>query len=179
MSKIKLATCAATLALCAAIAVPAQAAGVKVGVLTCHVASGWGFILGSSKDLRCSYQPEGRGPEHYIGSISKFGVDIGYTESAIIVWGVVAPTTSLRPGALEGGYGGVTAQASLGLGVGANALLGGFDRSIALQPLSVEGEKGLNVAAGIGAMSLRYVPAGPPPGTVGEAMPRHLPPPRY
>lgn len=177
MSKIKLATCAAVLALGTAIAAPAQAAGLKVGVLTCHVASGWGFVLGSSKDLRCSYQPEGRSPEHYIGTVDKFGVDIGYTESSVIVWGVIAPTSDLKPGALEGGYGGVTAQASLGLGVGANALLGGFDKSIALQPLSVEGAKGLNVAAGIGAISLRYVPT-VPPGRVGEAAPRHFAPSR-
>lgn len=156
MSKIRFATTLAALALGTALAIPAQAAGVKVGVLTCHVASGWGFILGSSKDLRCSYAPQGHHPEHYVGTINKYGVDIGYTESSIIVWGVIAPASDLKPGALEGGYGGLSAQASVGVGAGANALIGGFDKSITLQPLSIEGEKGLNVAAGIGALSLKF-----------------------
>jgi hypothetical protein len=142
-------------ALCAA---PAQAGGVKVGTLTCHVASGWGFIFGSSKDLRCNFHPNSGVGEHYIGSISKFGVDIGYTDSAVIVWAVFAPSAGPKRGALEGGYGGVTASATAGVGVGANALVGGFDRSITLQPLSIEGNTGLNVAGGIGAMSLKYVP---------------------
>ncbi|MBU6443648.1 MAG: DUF992 domain-containing protein [Alphaproteobacteria bacterium] len=163
MSKFKLTTCAAAVALGAAFALPAQAAGVKVGVLTCHVASGWGFVLGSSKHLLCNYQPRGRHPEHYSGTIDKYGVDVGYTASSVIIWGVVAPTSDTKPGALEGGYGGVTAQAGVGLGAGANVLIGGFDKSITLQPLSIEGEKGLNVAAGIGALRLKYVAAGPAP----------------
>ena len=75
-----------------ALAAPAQAAGVKVGTLTCQVASGWGFIFGSSKDLRCSFSPSRGIPEHYVGTVSKFGVDIGYTSSAVIVWAVFAPT---------------------------------------------------------------------------------------
>lgn len=135
---------------------PAHAAGVRVGVLTCHVASGWGFVFGSSKNLRCTYSPNKGTPERYTGTIKKFGVDIGYTQSGVIVWGVVAPTSSLKPGSLEGGYAGATASATVGVGVGANALVGGLDQSIALQPLSVEGNKGLNVAAGIGAISLKY-----------------------
>ena len=156
--KISLIAGAALAVSALAFAVPADAAGVKVGTLTCHVASGWGFIFGSSKDLRCNFHPtEGRS-EHYEGSVSKFGVDIGYTDSAVIVWAVVAPTSSLKPSALEGDYAGATASATVGVGVGANVLVGGFDRSIALQPLSVEGSTGLNVAAGIGAISLKYVP---------------------
>lgn len=174
MSKIKLATCAAALAFGTALAAPAQAAGVKVGVLTCHVASGWGFVFGSSKDIHCTYSPDKGVPERYRGSIDKFGVDIGYTQSGVIVWGVIAPTSSLRPGALEGGYGGATASATVGLGAGAHMLIGGFDKSIALQPLSVEGNTGLNVAAGIGAMSLKYVPVA---RTYGRAAPEPLPPP--
>jgi hypothetical protein len=150
-----------------AFAVPADAAGIKVGTLTCQVASGWGFIFGSSKDLRCVFHPSAGRSEHYEGTVSKFGVDIGYTDSAVIVWGVIAPTSSMRPSALEGDYAGATASATVGVGLGANVLVGGFDRSIALQPLSVEGSTGLNVAAGIGAIDLKYVPPdmdmGPPP----------------
>jgi hypothetical protein len=139
-------------------AASAAPAGVKVGELTCNVSSGFGFIFGSSKDLHCTYRPSAHPREHYIGTVKKFGVDIGYTEGGILVWGVFAPSSDVRPGALEGGYGGATASATVGVGVGANVLVGGLDKSIALQPLSVEGNKGLNVAAGIGAIDLKYVP---------------------
>ena len=128
--------------------------GVRVGTLTCNVASGWGFVFGSSKDLHCTYHGNNHS-EHYVGSISKFGVDIGYTEGGVLIWGVFAPSSDMRKGALAGDYGGAKASAAIGVGAGANLLLGGFDKSIALQPLSVEGEKGLNVAAGVGAISLR------------------------
>jgi hypothetical protein len=131
--------------------------GVRVGDLTCNVASGWGFVFGSSKDLHCTFRGNGHN-EHYTGSISKFGVDIGYTEGGVLVWGVFAPTSDMRKGALSGDYVGGSAQVTAGLGVGANALIGGFDKSIALQPVSVEGSKGLNVAAGIGSISLHEAP---------------------
>ena len=157
MKKFAIAAAAAALTLGLA-AVPASAAGVKVGVLTCHVSSGWGFVFGSSKDLRCTFHGNGRHYERYSGSISKFGVDIGYTQGGVLVWGVFAPTSDMRKGALEGDYVGASAQANIGVGVGANALIGGFDKSITLQPLSVEGSKGLNVAAGIGSISLKAVP---------------------
>jgi len=156
-NKIRLLMSAAALV---ALAGSAQAApsGIKVGTLTCNVASGWGFIFGSSKDLHCNFRPNGHRGEHYVGSISKFGVDIGYTEGGVLVWGVFAPSSDVRPGALEGDYAGATASATVGVGLGANVLIGGLDKSIALQPLSVEGNKGLNVAAGIGAISLKSSP---------------------
>ena len=135
---------------------PAQAAGVKVGVLTCNVDSGWGYILGSSKDLHCNYVPNNGFGEHYYGNIAKVGVDIGYTKGGVLIWTVIAPSSDMKPGALEGGYGGVSAQATVGVGAGANVLVGGFDKSISLQPLSIEGHTGLNVAAGIGAMNLKF-----------------------
>ena len=146
---------AAVMATAVAFAAPAQADGVKVGTLECHVSSGWGFVFGSSKDLRCTFAPSKGMAEHYVGSISKFGVDIGYTSSAVIVWAVFAPNSGPKRGALAGDYAGATASATVGVGVGAHALVGGFDRSITLQPLSIEGNTGLNVAGGIGAMSLR------------------------
>ena len=138
----------------------ANAAGIKVGLLTCNVSSGWGFIFGSSKNLHCTYRPDNRAQPvtHYRGTISKFGVDIGYSEGGVIVWGVFAPSSNMRPGGLQGDYAGATASATVGVGLGANVLVGGLDRSIALQPLSIEGTEGLNVAAGIGNISLRYAP---------------------
>jgi hypothetical protein len=143
-----------------AFAGPASAAkaGVKVGALVCNVSSGWGFIFGSSKDIRCSYRPNHGKVDHYKGDITKFGVDIGYTSGGVLVWEVIAPTSDIRAGALEGEYIGGTASATVAVGVGANALIGGLDKSITLQPLSLEGNKGLNVAAGIGQMSLKAVP---------------------
>jgi hypothetical protein len=143
-----------------AIASAADAApsGIRVGDLTCNVASGWGFVFGSSKDLHCTYRGSNGRREHYTGTISKFGVDLGYTGGEVLVWGVFAPTSDMRKGALEGGYAGATAQATVGVGLGANVLVGGLDKSIALQPLSISGEKGLNVAAGIGSISLHEAP---------------------
>lgn len=141
-----------------AFAAPAQASphGVSVGTLTCNVASGWGFVFGSSKDLHCTFRQSDRRVEHYTGSISKFGVDIGYTEGGVLVWGVVAPSSDVRPGTLDGDYVGASASATIGVGLGANVLVGGFDESFALQPLSVSGNEGLNVAAGVGSISLKH-----------------------
>ncbi len=137
---------------------PARAqANVRVGTLSCNVAGGWGFIFGSSKSLRCTFSGAPGHYDHYAGSISKFGVDIGYTQGGVLVWGVFAPTTSLAPGALSGSYVGATGSATVGVGVGANVLVGGSHRTISLQPVSIEGNTGLNVAAGIGAINLRYV----------------------
>jgi hypothetical protein len=139
-----------------ALTAPAYAeGGIKIGMLTCNVDSGWGFILGSSKDIRCNFVPDKGNNDRYVGTITKLGVDIGYTKGGVIIWQVVAPSSTLRDGALEGSYGGVTASATVGVGVGANVLVGGFDKSIALQPISIEGNTGLNVAAGIGAINLK------------------------
>ncbi len=149
----------ATLALAASLSLaPAAHAedGVKVGLLKCNVSGGWGFVFGSSKDLKCVFTPEGdKASERYAGSIDKYGVDIGYTEAGVILWGVVAPSSDVAPGALAGTYAGATAEATAGAGVGANVLLGGGDSSITLQPVSISGQKGLNIAGGIAAVSLK------------------------
>jgi uncharacterized protein DUF992 len=138
---------------------PAHAqGGVQVGTLSCNVAGGWGFVFGSSKAVRCTFARAGARPEHYSGSINKFGVDIGYTQGGVLVWGVFAPSATLAPGALSGNYVGATGSATVGVGAGANVLVGGSNRTISLQPVSIEGNTGLNVAAGIGSISLRYQP---------------------
>src|SRR5262249_2996167 len=102
--RVMLGAAVAAGALACAGAADAAPAGVKVGNLTCNVASGWGFIFGSSKDLHCTFRGNRDHNEHYVGSIDKFGVDIGYTEGGVLVWGVFAPSSDIRPGALEGGY---------------------------------------------------------------------------
>jgi hypothetical protein len=137
---------------------PAYAAGVQAGVLTCHVSSGFGFIFGSSRELNCIYAARPGSAEHYTGVISKFGLDIGYLESAVMTWDVVPPAGNLAPGSLAGDYTGPAVSASVGVGVGANILLGGSNDAITLQPLTIGGNTGLNVAAGIGAITLSYRP---------------------
>ena len=132
--------------------------GVAVGTLTCNVASGFGFVFGSSRAINCTFAGPGGRYEHYVGDISKFGVDIGFTQGGILVWTVIAPTASLAPGVVAGNYVGATASATVAVGVGANALLGGSNNSIALQPLSVEANRGLNVAAGVAALKLTPAP---------------------
>jgi hypothetical protein len=138
---------------------PAQAqGGVRVGTLSCQVASGWGFVFGSSKALHCTFAPAPGRAEFYTGTINKFGVDIGYTQGGVLVWAVFAPSANIGPGALSGNYVGATGSATVGVGAGANVLVGGSNSTISLQPVSFEGNTGLNVAAGIGSISLRYQP---------------------
>lgn len=133
--------------------------GWKVGYLSCKVASGWGLIFGSSRDLDCTYTPtSGKSEEHYKGTINKFGADIGYLHSGVILWSVVAPTQTITEGALMGHYAGATAGATVGVGGGAHVLVGGMESSIALQPVSIEGNNGLNVAAGLANVNLDFVP---------------------
>ena len=135
---------------------PAAAqANVQVGTLTCNVAGGWGFVFGSSKSVRCTFARAGGRPEHYAGTINKFGVDIGYTQGGVLVWGVFAPSGGLAPGALSGNYVGATGSATVGVGAGANVLVGGLDRSFTLQPLSLEAQSGLALAAGVASLTLR------------------------
>ena len=132
----------------------------KIGYLNCHVASGWGFIFGSSRKLQCVNTPgeKGKKIENYSGSIAKFGADIGYLQSGVILWTVLAPGMKIteNPGLLSGHYGGATASATVGLGLGGHILVGGMDGSISLQPLSIEGNTGLNVAAGIATINLKF-----------------------
>ncbi len=128
--------------------------GVNVGSLTCKVAGGVGFIFGSTKALDCLFARTDGIAEKYAGEVKKYGVDIGFTKEAHIVWLVFAPG-QIAPGALAGEYAGVTAAAAVGLGVGANVLLGGSNKQVTLQPVSVEGGVGLNVAAGVAGVSLK------------------------
>jgi hypothetical protein len=145
---------AAAVGLAATFNGPAAAqGGVKVGTLSCNVSGAWGFIFGSTRSLACTFAGPGR-VEYYSGQINKFGVDIGYTQGGVLVWTVVAPTANIAPGSLAGNYAGGTASATVGVGVGANGLVGGSGSTVALQPLSIEANRGLNVAAGIAEMSL-------------------------
>ncbi|WP_037546946.1 DUF992 domain-containing protein [Stappia stellulata] len=130
-------------------------AGVKVGTLTCSVQDETSFVVGSTANLNCVFDPAGTGAKTtYRGTINDYGLDIGTTSNATLVWGVLAPSADTKPGALEGSYGGVTAGATLGAGVKANALVGGFDKSIALNPISVESQTGANITLGVSQLTL-------------------------
>ena len=132
-------------------------ANVKIGVIRCEVAGGLRFVFGSTRKLECVYSPSGDYPtECYTGEIDKYGIDIGYIESGVIIWAVVAPSHSVSRGALSGTYVGVSADVAAGAGLGANVLVGGGE-SFALQPLSVTGSRGLNIAAGLSQVQLKAV----------------------
>jgi hypothetical protein len=146
----------AALVVAIACAQPASAQqNVKIGALRCDVSAGLGLIVASTKEMRCVYHAARGYTEHYYGAIKKFGLDIGQTNRGVLAWDVLAPTMGTRHGALAGDYVGVGASATVGAGVGANALIGGFGRSITLQPLSVEAQTGLALAAGVASLTLR------------------------
>src|SRR5215467_7771580 len=135
----------------------AQEERVQAGTLGCDISAGIGLIIGSQRTISCTFTPSTPGPvEFYSGTISKFGLDLGATTGGVMTWLVYAPTNRAA-GALSGNYGGAAAEATVGAGVGANVLLGGNRRTVALQPLSVQGQLGLNVAAGVAGLHLRYM----------------------
>lgn len=149
-------------AVAVALALPGSAAAqapqrVKVGTLTCDISAGIGLIIASQKQVQCLFTPAEPGPrEVYVGTIRKFGLDVGATAGGEMVWSVYAPTTG-RIAALAGTYVGATGEATVGAGIGANVLVGGSNRTVALQPVSVQGQAGLNVAAGVAELELHPV----------------------
>lgn len=155
-SKITLAL-AVALAVASAAVAPAYAkSGIKVGMLSCDVSAGAGFIIGSSKEVNCTFKGDKGHAERYRGSIGKLGVDIGVTAKTSMAWLVFAPG-KVNKGALAGTYLGATAEATVAAGLGANVLVGGSNKSIALQPLSVQAQTGLNLAAGLADLTLKAV----------------------
>jgi hypothetical protein len=139
------------------IAAPAQAA-TEVGTLACQGSPTVGLVVGSVQRFRCIFQPSraGAAAQPYRARAAKVGLDLGITAGSRMVWSVVAPTNEIKPGALAGRYIGASGSIALGLGVGANALVGGFRNSIALQPISVEAQAGLRLALGAEGFRLEY-----------------------
>jgi hypothetical protein len=144
-------------AMCAAgLAGPARAQdAVAAGELTCGIKGGISFGIGSTRELRCVFRtgPDDPG-QRYEGTIEKFGLDIGITNNALLAWTVFAPTSRIDVGALAGRYVGVSADASVGVGGGANVLVGGSSNTISLQPVSVQGQTGLNAAVAVSSVQL-------------------------
>ena len=128
---------------------------VKSGVLECRGGTSIGLVVGSSSMMTCIYRGEDRFEDRYVAIIRKIGLDLGITKDVSMTWGVFNPTGRIGPGDLVGNYSGVSGSASIGIGLGANALLGGSNNTVALQPLSVQGQTGLNVQAGLEGLELR------------------------
>lgn len=131
---------------------------LQVGVLTCEGGPNVGYVVGSRTDLQCTFESEGRRPEPYVATINRIGLDLGFTQQTGLAWAVYAPTNRIGRGDLAGHFGGVGANAAVGVGLGGNLLVGGSNNSFSLQPLSLQGQTGLNVTAGIADVDLR--PAG-------------------
>ena len=128
---------------------------VQVGVLECRGGASIGFVVGSVTNLGCVLHVDGRPEDRYIATIRKVGVDLSITQESTLAWGVYAPVAQLGRGDLSGDYAGADGSASVGLGAGGNVLVGGSNNSIALQPLSLQGQVGINVAAGLESLELR------------------------
>lgn len=136
---------------------PASAASghLKIGVLTCAAGVQVGLLITSREKVQCSFVPDAHNSENYHGVIRKFGLDVGITAASVIVWAVLAVEgTKYTPGALAGTYAGVSAEETVALGLGANALFGGSNKAFVLQPLSVQGQAGLNLAVGVSVLHL-------------------------
>ena len=132
----------------------------EVGSLSCDVGDGTGFIFGSTRELTCTFNPvqEGLADETYIGDIKRYGIDIGKTQNGQMSWLVLAPTESeYYEGGLNGDYQGVSAEATVGVGLGANVMVGGSADTLALQPVSVNTQNGVNFAIGVGEITLQRV----------------------
>lgn len=136
----------------------AETGGVRVGTLECSVEGRRGFLIGSSQTLGCTFRHAANMPEErYRGTMTIVGIDIGLVGEARMVWRVLAPTSDVGPGALAGRYSGVSARVTAAVGVSANALVGGFNQSIVLNPLSLGAQTGVNVAAGVSRLRLESV----------------------
>jgi hypothetical protein len=135
-----------------------QVREVRVGYLSCYVSSGFGSLVASSRDRNCTFtSSDGKTVGDYKGDLGKFGADIGYLASGVMLWEVLAPSNTTTPGALAGHYAGATAGTTVGIGVGVHVLTRGLHGTIALQPIAIEGDTGLKVVAGVATMNLRYV----------------------
>ena len=156
LSTLSLAIAALVVPLASAQALPPT----RAGILQCQGGQNVGFVVGSTTSLQCVFQSEGRRPEPYIATVRRFGLDLGVTDQTRLSWAVNAPTGRIGRGDLAGNYGGVGANASVGVGGGGNFLVGGPQNSYALQPISVQGQTGLNVAAGVADIELEPVQFG-------------------
>ena len=150
-------SCIATIVVAVAVAASASNAEsrrIQVGTLTCSLSAGIGLIVGSQRNVSCMFRgTSGEPDEPYTGTMTRVGLDVGLTTGSVIIWAVFADTNRYK-GMLTGTYTGASAEMSIAAGLGANVLVGGSNRTMALQPLSVQGQIGLDIAAGVGSLDL-------------------------
>ena len=152
----------AALALVAMLSAPAGAQSppswTQVGMLRCVVDPSIGFIIAGHQSMQCQFTQNAQfPPQAYQGALNMVGLNIGISAGGVFGWAVFAPTIGIPAGALAGEYVGASGDIGIGLGVGANVLVGGSARTFALQPLSLEGSVSINVALGVSALKLRSV----------------------
>ena len=149
----------------------AQPIRVEVGTLRCSLSSSIGLVIASQRNVSCIFSSDNGPDEAYEGRMTRVGVDLGFTTGGRSIWQVFA-TTNRYAGMLSGRYVGATAEATIAVGLGANVLVGGSHRSVALQPVSFQGQSGFNIAAGVGQLRLHLVgPPVPPPFPPGPPGP--------
>lgn len=135
----------------------AQGSSARQGMLTCRTSPSVGLIVGSTQRLACQFRANSGWTQNYVGRMNRVGLDIGITAGGVMAWAVLGSSTAARPGALTGRFVGASGDISVGLGAGANILIGGTAQSVSLQPLSVEGQVGLNLALGVAGLTLTPV----------------------
>jgi ABC-type amino acid transport substrate-binding protein len=134
------------------------ASWTQAGMLTCRVNPSIGFVIFGHQSMECRFVQNPPFPlQAYEGALNTIGLDIGITAGGALPWAVLAPTVGTPAGALAGEYVGASGDIGLGLGAGVNVLVGGSGRSIALQPVSVEGSVAVNVTLGVSGLQLRPV----------------------
>jgi len=155
MHRLLITACAAAFLAIPATETSAQSR-TKVGVLACNLAPTVGFVVGSHQPIACTFTPDyGRRRERYAGAIDRVGLDLGVTSGGRLIWHVFSQTSALPPRSIAGTYVGAGGTAAIGVGAGANVLVGGSRRSVSLQPISLEGTTGVNVALGVAGLTLR------------------------
>ena len=152
----------AALALIVMLAAPADAQSpsswTQTGMLSCKVDPSIGFIIAGHQSMQCRFtQNAPNPPQAYEGALNMVGLNIGISAGGVFGWAVFAPTVGIPAGALAGEYVGASGDIGLGVGVGANVLIGGSGRTFALQPVSLEGSVAIDVALGVSALKLRPV----------------------
>ena len=141
-----------------AVSANAQGSTTRAGVLTCRTSASLGLIVGSHQRLRCQFKADAGWTQNYTGAINRVGMDLGVKGGGIMTWLVMGQTSAIPHEALTGKFVGASGGISAGVGVGANVLVGGTRKSISLQPLSVEGQVGVNLALGVAGMTLHPAP---------------------
>lgn len=165
MRQMTKALCVLAMTMWAGLPAMADEAGVKIGKLTISSVPGSGknLIIRSSSDVEAVFEDLNGKEEFYIGEAGiEFGIDLAMKEGEWNqVYLVFSPAEDYRTGsyALQGKYFGTRAGAGVGVGVNAQVLLGGLDKSFSLQPLSVGTGTGTGVEAGLGYLFLQKDPA--------------------